>query len=128
MKMKLKFVLLLAVATALLNLTALAQNPARSGTAGNATLTYLTYSPSQGAAQLRLADWDDRHRCDGDHDRDDRHCHWRDRDGRYSRGYGYAASGRVYAGGGWYDQFGRWHVRGHRWCDRRGRWHEDRDR
>lgn len=66
---------------------------------------------------LRLADWDDHRRCDGDHDRDDRGCYYRDRDGRY-RYYGYSYYGNryavpyyytPYAGNGWYDRDGRWH-------------------
>ena len=132
MKAKLGFVLLLALGTAMLNVTAAAQRTARANVPGNARVDYLTYDPSQGAASLRPVDWDDHHRCDGDHDRDDRHCYWRDRDGDryraqyYSRGNGYYGNAPGYGQGGWYDQRGYWHNGADGWYDRKGKWHSDK--
>ena len=128
MKRKLNFVLLLAMAAAMLSMTAAAQNTLPLNDRGNARVSYLVYDPSQSAALLRLVDWDDRHRCDGDHDRDDRHCYGRGRDDDryrnqyYARGNGYYGNAPGYGEGGWYDQHGR-QAGPAGWYDRKGKWH-----
>lgn len=117
MKTKLNLVMLLALGIAMLNVEAAAQNSVPLQTSGNARVEYAIYEPGQSAAPLRLADWDDRHRCDGDRDRDDRNCYryWRDRDGdryrdrNYYRGNGYYAGTPAYVQHGWYDRKGKWH-------------------
>jgi hypothetical protein len=130
MKQKLNFVLLMALGTAMLSLTAAAQNMTQVNDRTNARFEYATYDLNLSVAQLRQVDWDDRRRCDGDHDRDDRHCCWRDRDGDryraqyYYRGNGYYGNAPVYVQGGWCDQHGHWHADG--WYDRKGRWHSDK--
>src|SRR5664279_533174 len=129
MKKKLNFVLLMAMGAAMLCVSAAAQNVTQSNGREKAKVPNLIYDPSQSAALLRQVDWDDHHRCDGDHDRDDRHCYWRGRDGdryrnQYSAGgngyYGYAPG---YGKGGWYDQRGRWQTDPGGWYDRKGKWH-----
>ena len=128
MKMKLNFLLLLAFGIAMLDVTALAQSPAQISNNADPRVTYLVYGPGQDAALLRPVDWDDHHRCDGDHDRDDRHCHWRDRDAdRYRQQY-YNRGNSYYGQNGWYDQHGNWHVGANGWYDRKGKWHSDKDR
>lgn len=130
MKRKLNFVLLMAVGTAMLSLSAAAQNMAPGRNGGSAAFQYAIYQPGQNAARLQQVDWDDHHRCDGDHDRDDRHCYWRDRDGDryraqyYYRGNGYYGNAPGYYQQGWYDRDGRRHAEG--WYDRNGRWHSDK--
>jgi hypothetical protein len=130
MKTKLDFVLLLALGTAMLNVTAAAQSTAQTNIPGNAKVNYLNYDPNQSAALLPV-DWDDHRRCDGDHDRDDRHCSSRDRDGdRYRQQYVYRGSS--YYGNapayqsGWYDQHGNWHVGPAGYYDRKGKWHSEK--
>jgi hypothetical protein len=131
MKTKLDFVLLLALGTAMLNVTAVAQSTAQGNIPGNPRVNYLTYDPNQRAALLPV-DWDDHHRCDGEHDRDDRHCYSRDRDGdRYRqqfvyRGNSYYGNAPAYGQGGWYDQHGRQDTRSDGWYDRKGKWHSDK--
>jgi hypothetical protein len=131
MKTKLNFVLLLALGTATLNVTATAQNTEQGNIPGNAKVNYLTYDPNQRAALLPV-DWDDHHRCDGDHDRDGRRCYSRDRDSdRYrqqyvSRGNSYYGNAPVYGQSGWYDQHGRQYTRSDGWYDRKGKWHSDK--
>jgi len=124
MNTKVSLVLCIAVAAAMLSVTAFAQSKGPSDTGRSPQLRYAVYEPSQSKATFQLVDWDDHHRCDGDHDRDDRHCYWRDRDGNryYYRGNGYVAYGPTYYAGGWYDKHGRWHADG--WYDRDGRWHK----
>jgi hypothetical protein len=119
-----RLVLCIAVATAMLSVTAFAQSNAPGDTGRSPQLRYAVYEPSQSIATFQLVDWDDHHRSDGDHDRDDRHCYWRDRDGNryYHRGNGYVAYGPTYYAGGWYDKHGRWHRDGR--YDRDGRWHK----
>ena len=90
-------------------------------------------------AKLTQVDWDDHRRCDGDRDRDDRNCYWRDRDGDryYYRGNGYAGNGYYsgpaynnyysYAANGWYDNHGRWHA-SNGYYDKHGKWHKGKDR
>jgi hypothetical protein len=132
MKLKLDFLLLLVLGLAVLNVAASAQSPEQTGNYANPRVAYLVDSPGQGSAMLRPVDWDGRHRCDGDHDRDDRHCYWQDRDGDryrqqyYSRGNGYY--GNAYSQNGWYDQHGNWHVSANGWYDRKGKWHSDKHR
>jgi hypothetical protein len=130
MKGKLYLALLLTLGAAMLNAPAAAQNTTQLNNRETARIEYGTYDPSQSAALLRQVDWDDHHRCDGDHDRDDRHCYWRDRDGdqyryqNYYRGDGYYRGAPVYGQGGWYDNHGRWHADG--WYDRKGKWHSNK--
>ena len=129
MKRIVNFVLLTALGLVTLTVTATAQTSAPIDNRVSPRIDYATYYPGQTAASLRLVDWDDHRRCDGDHDRDDSNCYWRDRDGdRYyyrGKGYvshGYVAYGPMYYPGGWYDKHGRWHRDG--WYDRDGRWHK----
>jgi len=129
MNTKVSLVLCIAVAAAMLRVTAFAESNAPSDTGRSPQLRYAVYEPSQSTAMFQLVDWDDHHRCDGDHDRDDRHCHGRDRDSNryYPGGNGYVSNGYVaygprYYAGGWYDKHGRWHADG--WYDRDGRWHK----
>ena len=126
---KVSLVLFIAVAAAMLSVTAVAQSSAPGDRMPSPRLSYAVYEPSQSAAKLQLVDSDHHRRCDGDHDRDDRHCYWRDRDGdRYYyhvNGYvsnGHLAYGPMYYPGGWYDKHGRWRADG--WYDRDGRWHK----
>jgi hypothetical protein len=132
MNRKVSFVLWIAAAAALLSVRAAAQSGAAGNSRQSPRLSYAVYEPAQSAAPLELVDWDDHHRCDGDHDRDDRNCYWRDRDGdRYSyRDNGYVGNG-YYSGpryntysrpSGWYDNHGRWHSDG--WYDKHGKWHK----
>ena len=115
--------LLLAVAVTTLTLTAAAQNVVPRTEAPAPSLRHAVFVPALSTAKFTQVDWDDHRRCDGDHDRDDRHCHWRDRDGAryYFRGTGYVGYAPHYAAAGWYDNRGRWHPAG--WYDRYGRWH-----
>jgi hypothetical protein len=118
MNKKVSFVFWIASAAALLSMTAVAQNAISGDSRQRPQLSYAVYEPSQSKATLQLVDWDDHHRCDGDRDRDDRHCYWRHRDGdRYyyrdnayvGNGY-YGPSYRANHGpSGWYDKHGRWH-------------------
>ncbi|HEY4901634.1 MAG TPA: hypothetical protein VIH91_12540 [Terriglobales bacterium] len=127
---KLEFVLLMALSAAMLCVTAAAQNVGQVKDRGNVRVDDATYYPNQGAGLVRLVDWDDRHRCDGDHDRDDRNCYWRGRDRYrnqyYASGNGYYGNAPVYGQGGWYDQYHRWHAQPGGWYDRKGRWHNDK--
>src|SRR5215472_13514817 len=104
MKTKVSLVLCIAVAAAMLRVTAFAESNAPSDTGRSPQLRYAVYEPSQGTAMFQLVDWDDHHRCDGDHDRDDRHCYWRDRDGDryYHRGSGYVSNGYIASGPTYY--------------------------
>ena len=132
MKRKLSFVLLMALGGAMLNITAAAQNTTQFNNRENARVGYGIYDPNQGATLLQQVDWDDHHRCDGDHDRDDRHCYWQGRgDDRYrqqyfARGGGYYGGAPVYSQGGWYDQYGRRHADPGGWYDGKGKWHKDK--
>jgi hypothetical protein len=129
MNRKVSLVLCIAIAATMLSVTAVAESSAPGDRVPSPRLSYAVYEPSQSVAKLRRVDWDDHRRCDGDHDRDDRHCYRRDRDDdRYyyrGKGYvshGYVAYGPMYYPGGWYDKHGRWHRDG--WYDRDGRWHK----
>ncbi len=133
MKRGLKFVLLAALGAGTLSTGAVAQQR-QLGNSEGAVVEHATFDPGQGGA-LRLADWDDHRRCDGDHDRDDRGCYYRDGYGRYvyrgpayyGNGY-YAAPAPYYAQpNGWYDRDGRWHAYD-RDRDRDLRRHDDDDR
>ena len=136
MNRKVSFVLWLASVATLLSATAVAQASVPSNDGRSPRLSYAVYEPSQSSATFQLVDWDDHHRCDGDHDRDDRNCYWRDRDGDrfYYRGngyvgnrYNYGPTYRTHYGpSGWYDNHGRWHSDG--WYDKHGKWHEGRPR
>jgi hypothetical protein len=133
MNRKVSSVLWIAATAALLSVTAFARGGAQDGSQQSPRLSYAVYQPAQNQAALQLADWDDHHRCDGDHDRDDRNCYWRDRDGDryYYRGNGYVGNGYYYSQPryntyygpiGWYDNHGRWHSDG--WYDKHGKWHK----
>ena len=135
MKSFTKFVLLAVSALTTLTLTAAAQNQIPRETTTQPQTFNAVYIPAQNAASLTQVDWDDHRRCDGDHDRDDRHCHWGDRDGGYYyRGNGYVGSGYAYGSSygayygphGWYDKHGRWHTE-YGWYDKHGKWHKAKD-
>ena len=133
MNRKVSLVLCMAVAATMLSVTAVAQSSAPGDSVPSPRLSYAVYEPSQSAAKLQLVDWDDHRRCDGDHDRDDRNCYWRDRDGDryYYRGNGYVGNGyyygprynTYYGPSGWYDNHGRWHIE-NGWYDKHGKWHK----
>lgn len=108
---RVNFVLWAALLAALLSATAMAQG--RTPNYANPQTEQATYYPAQTTARLLDVGWGNRYRCDGDHDRDDRHCHW--------RASGYAPGGPNVVANGWYDARGRWHPAG--WYDRYGRWH-----
>ncbi len=136
MKSQLKFALLVALGTGVLSAGAAAQQP-QINAAGNGRMEYEMFIPGQ-AAQLQQVGWDDHHRCDGDHDRDDRGCYYRDGDGyryRYPAYYGngYWSNGYYVepapgyrANTGWYDRDERWHAYD-RDRDRDRRRHDDDD-
>ena len=136
MNRKVSFVLWIAAAAALLSVTAIAQSSAIANSRQSPQFSYAVYEPSQRATTLQLVDWDDHHRCTGDHDRDDRNCYWRDRDGDryYYRGNGYVGYGyysgphynTYYGPSGWYDNHGCWHSDG--WYDSQGKWHKGKPR
>lgn len=119
MKRMVNFLTCLALSLAGLSIAAAAQNSPSYRTAGDPQIVYATFYPGQSTARLQYVDWDDRHRCDGDHDRDDRNCHWRDRDDRryyypgnayVGNGYAYGPPAAAYYGpSGWYDKHGKWH-------------------
>ena len=128
MKTTWNFAVALALGIGVLGTTAAAQTNAPA----SARLEYATVDPGQ-SGLLRLADWDDHRRCDGDHDRDDRRCY--DRDYQRDRYYGYSYYGNAYAApyyyrdpnAGWYDRHGYWHPYD-RDRDRDRRRHDDDDR
>lgn len=131
MKSTLNFVLLLALSAAVLGTAAMAQTSEGAGVA-RARIESATFDPSQ-SALLRQADWDDHRRCDGDHDRDDRGCYYRDHNG-YRGYYGYNYYGNGYYAtpyyaprAGWYDRDGHWHA-SDRDRDRNRNRHNDDDR
>jgi hypothetical protein len=135
MNRKLSLVLWTLLSAIILTVTAAAQSSPSNQTPAVPRIVYATFYPGHSAVQLRYVDWDDRHRCDGDHDRDDRHCHWGDRDGGYYyRGNGYVGSGYAYGSSygayygphGWYDKHGRWHTE-YGWYDKHGKWHKAKD-
>ena len=135
MKMKLYFLLMLALSVAGLNAAALAQDHAREGSYANRSIAPSKYSPGQSSSQLRLAAWDDHGRCGGDHDRDDRNCYSRDRDGdRYRQQYSSQGNGHYggngyanpYGQNGWYDKQGNWHAGANGSYDRKGNWPSDK--
>lgn len=120
MKTKMEFVLLMALGITMVNVVAAAQNNVPMQAPAKPLFEYAIYDPSQSAGVLRQVDWDDRHGCDGDHDRDDRRCYGRDhasyryrRD--YYRGNGYYGNAPVYVRHGWYDRNGRWHRDNDHW-------------
>ncbi len=133
MKSKRNFVLLLTLSAGLLGTAAAAQS-AQTGQSAGARVEYATFDPSQ-SGLLRQADWNNHRRCDGDHDRDDRGCYYRDRDDDRYRGYSYYGNGYAYVApyynyapnAGWYDRNGRWHAYD-RDRDRDRRRHDDDDR
>jgi hypothetical protein len=127
MKRQLNFVLMLALGAGTLGTMAAAQeNQGRAGE--RAQLAYATYGSGQ-SATLQQVDWNDRRRCDGDHDRDDRGCYAYNN--RYPAssyyGNGYYAAPHYAPRAGWYDRDGRWHAYD-RDRDRDRRRHDDDDR
>ncbi len=130
MNKKLSFALLMALGAATVSATAAAQNTVPLNNRESARIEYGVYQPTQGATLLQQVDWDDRHRCDGDHDRDDRHCYGRRDDDRYRNQY-YAPGNGYYGNApvnsqGWYDQRGNGHSDPGGWYDRKGKWHSDK--
>ena len=127
MKSTWNFGLVLALGVGLLGTAATAQSTQlnRGGRVENAI------ADAGQSGQLQLAGWDDHRRCDGDHDRDDRGCYYRDYD--HYRYYGYSYYGNAYAApyygppAGWYDREGHWHAYD-RDRDRDRRRHDDDDR
>lgn len=124
MKRQLSYVLFLALGAGTLVTAAVAQNTTSHGE--NAGVQFATFDPGQATGLLRQTDWDDQHRCDGDRDRDDRNCYYRDRDDRYRdngyRAYGNSAPG--YYQNGWYDRHGNYYpAGGNGYYDKHGRWH-----
>ena len=136
MKTITKIALFTMVAITMLTLTAAAQNQIPRDTNAQPQTLNAVYIPATNAARLTQVDWDDHRRCDGDHDRDDRNCYWRDRDGRYYRGNGYVGNGYYgpgysnyysYGSNGWYGNKGRWHA-ANGYYDKHGKWHKGKDR
>ena len=129
MKKRLQFGLFLTLGVGTIGASAVAQNNARINDRDNPQLTYENRDPSQSNALLRLADWDDHHRCDGDHDRDDRNCYYRnrdwDRDHYYGGGYAFGYIAPNYArSNGWYDRKGNFYpAGGGGYYDKHGKWH-----
>ena len=122
MKKQLNYVLLLALSAGTFATTSAAQTPTPVNDRENARIAQATFDPSQ-TGLLRLTNWDDHRRCDGDRDRDDRNCRNRNGDGYRSQYY----RGNPYYGNGYYATPYRGRVDG--WYDRNGYWHAyDRDR
>lgn len=135
MKNQRNFVLFLALSAGTLATSAVAQQRTQVNDRENARVEFATFDPSQATGLLQQTDWDDHHRCDGDRDRDDRNCYYRDRDDRrYERGYpaygyyqGYSAPPSYERENGWYDRNGYWHAYDQD-RDRDRRRHDDDDR
>src|SRR5580704_9380918 len=129
MTMRMNFVLLLALSAGMLTTSAAAQQNERFDSRDNARVEYAISNPGQ-SGRIQLVDSDDHRRCDGDHDRDDRGCWDRNRDGNwYYRGNGYRANG-YYSNGyysqnnGWYDHKGNFYPNGaNGYYDKHGKWH-----
>ncbi len=122
MKKRLNYVLLLALSAGTFATTSAAQTTTAVNDRQGARIAQATFDPSQ-TGLLRLADWDDHRRCDGDRDRDDRNCRDRDDDRYRNQYYG----GNAYYGNGYYATPYRGRTDG--WYDRKGYWHAyDRDR
>lgn len=131
MKGRLKFVMIVALGAGTLGASAVAQERQ----IGSGVRLESAAVDSNQSVQIRQVDWDDHRRCDGDHDRDDRGCYHRDRDGyrgNYRGAYGYYGNGYYAAPyyappAGWYDRNGHWHAYD-RDRDRDRRRHDDDDR
>ena len=125
MKKQLNYVLLLALSAGTLATTSAAQTPTAVNDRQNTRIAQATFNPGQ-TGLLRLTDWNDHRRGDGDDDRDDRN--YRNRDGNGYRGqYYYANPNYGYYGNGYYATPYRGRTDG--WYDRNGYWHAyDRDR
>jgi hypothetical protein len=131
METKWNIALAFTLGVGLLGTVASAQNTPL-GTTADARVQYAILNGEQ-AGTLQQADWDDHHRCDGDHDRDDRGCYYRDYD--RDRYYGYSYYGNGYVApyyynappAGWYDRHGHWHAYD-KDRDRDRRRHDDDDR
>jgi hypothetical protein len=122
MKKQLNYVLLLVLSAGTLATTSAAQTRTEANDRQNTRITQATFNPSQ-TGLLQLADWNDHRRCDGDGDRDDRNCRYRDGDRYRCQYYG----GNPYYGNGYYATPYRGRTDG--WYDRNGYWHAyDRDR
>ncbi len=129
MRKALNVVMLLALSVGMLGATAAAQESRQV----NLRIQYASFDGVQGG-QFLLVDSDDHRRCDGDHDRDDRGCWERDRNGNwYYRGNGYRSNG-YYSNGyygngynqnsGWYDRKGNFYPNGaNGYYDKHGKWH-----
>ncbi len=128
MKTQQNFVLFLALCAAALATSAVAQEKTQINDRENARVEFATFDPSEAASLLQQTDWDD-HRCDGDHDRDDRNCYYRDRDrdrdwnrNQYYRGNSYYGGGHNV--NGWYDRKGNFYpAGGNGYYDKHGKWH-----
>jgi hypothetical protein len=132
MKEHVNFMLVLALSAGTLG-TVVAAQDIQGGAGRTAQVEYATFDPSQ-AGLLRQVDGHDHRRCDGDHDRDDRGCHHRDRDayrnqyrGNAYYGNGYYVAPYAAPRAGWYDRDGRWHAYD-RDRDQDRRRHDDDDR
>jgi hypothetical protein len=122
MKRQLNYVLLLALSAGILATTSAAQTPTAVNDRQNTRIAQATFNPGQ-TGLLRLTDWNDHRRGDGDRDRDDRNCRYRDGDKYRGQYYG----GNPYYGNGYYTTPYRARTDG--WYDRNGYWHAyDRDR
>jgi Ni/Co efflux regulator RcnB len=123
MKKQLNSVLLLALGAAMLGTTAAAQQARQFDSRGSAQFELGVFNAAQ--VQFLPAAGDDRRRCDGDHDRDDRRCWDRDRDGNwYYRGNGYRGNGYYNQNNGWYDRKGNFYPNGaNGYYDKHGKWH-----
>ena len=112
-----ELVLSVALGIAMLNVAAAAQKIVPTPARVDPRFEYAIYDPTQSTGLLRPVAWDDRHRCDGDHDRDDRHCYGyrryregdRYRDRAYLRGSGYSGNAPVSVPHCSYVRDGRWH-------------------
>ncbi|MFZ0913194.1 MAG: hypothetical protein WBQ76_03350 [Candidatus Korobacteraceae bacterium] len=122
MKKQLNYVLLLALSAGTLATTSAAQTSTAVNDRQNTRIAQATFNPGQ-TGLLRLTDWNDHRRGDGDGDRDDRN--YRNRDGNGYRGQYYYANPNY--GNGYYATPYRGRTDG--WYDRNGYWHAyDRDR
>lgn len=135
MKKRLNLLLFLALGAGTLAGPAAAQENTSTNAATPAQ--YPTFDASQAA--LQQVGWFNHRRCDGDHDRDDRNCYYRDRDGDrddryYNNGYygsgyynGYYGNPYGNRAAGWYDRNGYWHTYDRDRDRDRDRYHRHRD-
>jgi hypothetical protein len=125
MKNQLNLLLALTLGTGALGTGAVAQEARSSNGGQTAGVEHAVFDPAQ-TGLLRLADGNGNHRCDGDHDRDDKHCRDWDRDRYRDRDY---RGNRYYAApynqqNGWYDRKGNFYPYGaNGYFDKHGKWH-----